>query len=149
MLTIVYKALNDYEERVDRYTDQLLGRIEEHKGSAFDITRWFSFYTFDVMGELAFGKSFRQLEDNVQHYMSRLSHETQRVAGGVLLYHAWILGIFRSTPILNQEWVGLEKWSNEQVDDRLLNEPKVPDIFHWISSGYRNNPSPTVREDSP
>ncbi|KAK8084318.1 hypothetical protein PG997_005589 [Apiospora hydei] len=137
------QALNDYEDRVGRYTDQLLGRIEESKGAAFNITRWFSFYTFDVMGELAFGKSFRQLEDNVEHYMSRVAHEAQRMIGGVFIYQPWFMATFRTTPVLNWGWLKLQSWSNEQIRNRLSNEPKVPDIFHWISSEYRRNPRPT------
>ncbi|KAK8068944.1 hypothetical protein PG994_005560 [Apiospora phragmitis] len=136
-------ALNDYEDRVGRYTDQLLGRIEEYEGATFDITRWFSFYTFDVMGELAFGKSFRQLEDNVEHYMLQISHEAQRMAGGVFLYQPWFIATFRTTPILNWGWLKLQKWSNGQIENRLANEPKVPDIFHWVSSEYRLNPRPS------
>ncbi|KAK6840445.1 hypothetical protein PG995_016199 [Apiospora arundinis] len=137
------QALNDYEEKVGRYTNQLLGRIEEHKGSSFDIRRWFSFYTFDVMGELAFGNSFRQLQDDVEHYMSKVAHENQRLTGGILLYHAWCMAFLRTTPILNLPWLTLRKWSGEQIDNRLINEPEVPDIFHWVSSEYRNNPKPT------
>ncbi|KAK7942602.1 cytochrome P450 monooxygenase FCK2 [Apiospora aurea] len=137
------QALNDYEDRVGRYTDQLLGRIEESKGATFNITRWFSFYTFDVMGELAFGKSFRQLEDNVEHYMSRVAHEAQRMIGGVFIYQPWFIATFRTTPVLNWGWLKLQAWSNEQIRNRLSNEPKVPDIFHWISSEYRRNPRPT------
>ncbi|KAK8121169.1 cytochrome P450 67 [Apiospora kogelbergensis] len=139
-------ALNNYEERVDRHTDQLLRRIEEHQGSEFNVTRWFSFYTFDVMGELAFGKSFRQLEDNAEHYMAKVARETQRTIGGLLLYTAWIMNTFRETPILNWAWIAFQKWCNEQVDDRLANEPKVPDIFHWISADYRQTPNPTPQE---
>ncbi|KAK8044498.1 cytochrome p450 monooxygenase [Apiospora rasikravindrae] len=137
------QALNDYEDRIERYTNQLLGRIEEQKGAAFDIRRWFSFYTFDVMGELAFGKSFRQLEDNVEHYMSQVAHEGQRMIGGVLIYQPWFMATFRTTPILNRDWLKLQSWSDEQIKNRLSNEPEKPDIFHWVSSEYRLNPSPT------
>lgn len=138
-------ALKDYEERVGRYTDQLLGRVEEFKGETFDITRWFNFYTFDVMGELAFGKSFRQLEDNVEHYLLQVSRDAQRMIGGVFLFQPWFIPTFRTTPILNWEWLKLQKWSSEQIDHRLANEPEVPDIFHWVSSEYRRNPGPSVR----
>lgn len=145
-LTTVLLALKDYEERVGRYTDQLLGRVEEFQGQTFDITRWFNFYTFDVMGELAFGKSFRQLEDNVEHYLLQVSREAQRMIGGVFLFQPWFIPTFRTTPILNWEWLKLQKWSSEQIDHRLANEPKVPDIFHWVSAEYRRNPRPSVRE---
>jgi len=63
-------ALKDYEPRVANYTNQLLARIQATSGSPTNMTDWFNFYSFDVMGDLAFGKSFNMLKDGIKHYFS-------------------------------------------------------------------------------
>ena len=56
------------------YTNQLLARIEATKGSPINMSDWFNFYSFDVMGDLAFGKSFNMLRDGVKHYFMTCLH---------------------------------------------------------------------------
>jgi cytochrome P450 len=73
MFSILYTsdtetALRDYEPRVVNYTDQLLAQIQATSGRPINVTDWFNFYSFDVMGDLAFGKSFNMLKDGVKHY---------------------------------------------------------------------------------
>jgi hypothetical protein len=36
-------------------------------GKPMNVTKWFKFYSFDVMGDLAFGKSYKMLESGQKH----------------------------------------------------------------------------------
>lgn len=72
-LTDIEIALRDYEPRVINYTDQLLCQIQATAGRPINVTDWFNFYSFDVMGDLAFGKSFNMLKDGVKHYFVRIT----------------------------------------------------------------------------
>lgn len=62
-------ALKEQEEYIGSHLDVLLQRLREHaaKDEAFDITRWFNYLTFDIIGELAFGASFGCLESGDYH----------------------------------------------------------------------------------
>lgn len=53
-----FLALRDYEGRVRLYTDQLISQLNEHSGKAINACQWFNFYSFDIMGDMAFGTRF-------------------------------------------------------------------------------------------
>lgn len=49
---------------IDRFIDQI-GRLG---GDGIDMTMWFNLMTFDVIGELAFGRSFGGVESGKMHF---------------------------------------------------------------------------------
>lgn len=79
------KALRDYEGRVGKYTDQLLGVLqtfEGEKGTAkMNASKWFNYYSFDIMGDLAFGKTFNMMKDGVDHYFFKTTHANMVLIG--------------------------------------------------------------------
>lgn len=48
------------------HTNQLLAQIESTTGALINVADRFNFYSFDLMGDLAFGKSFNMLQDGVK-----------------------------------------------------------------------------------
>lgn len=86
------KALRDYQGRVARYTDDLLGVVERAAadedsvgekgttggdgggGGRINMAKWFNYYSFDIMGDFAFGESFNMLRDGVDHYFLKTTH---------------------------------------------------------------------------
>lgn len=54
-------ALRDYESRVIKYSDELMDQMKGFSGKPFNASLWLNFYSFDVMGDLAFGQSFDML----------------------------------------------------------------------------------------
>lgn len=58
----MHAALRNYEGRVTRHADDLVTRISTFGGKAINATHWFNAYAFDVIGDLAFGKSFDMLK---------------------------------------------------------------------------------------
>ena len=72
------KALREQEDAIEEYVDLL---IEKLKGAAsasipIDLVQWYNFTTFDLIGDLALGKSFGCLKDS--------------------RYHGWVSTIFKS-----------------------------------------------------
>jgi len=61
-------AFGDYEPMIANYADQFFAQIHVTVNTPIDVTDWFNFYGFDVVGDLAFGKSFNILKDGVRHY---------------------------------------------------------------------------------
>lgn len=70
------KALRGQEGIMKQYIDVLVARLPEkaQKGEVVDMVKWYNFTTFDLIGDLAFGDSFKCLD-----------------SGG---YHPWVAMIF-------------------------------------------------------
>lgn len=69
------KALRGYEPRVQKYASILVRQLQSFSGQPVDATEWFNYFAYDVMGELAFGKSFGTLERGQEHYAIELLGE--------------------------------------------------------------------------
>lgn len=81
------------------------------------MTNWFNFYSFDVMGDMAFGKSFNMLRDGVKHHFMTTIH-TNMVQIGIFSHMLYLFPIFKNTPILNYEYKKNEAWIKDQVEAR-------------------------------
>lgn len=95
-------ALRDYEPRVADYTEQLVTQIEARLGKPMNVSDWFNFYSFDVMSDLAFGKSFGMVKDGVKHYFMSTLH-ADMINVGRLGHLPWMFPILKATPFLNAE----------------------------------------------
>ncbi|KAL9581562.1 MAG: hypothetical protein Q9203_005838 [Teloschistes exilis] len=58
------RALREQEPILQNYIDFLVRRLREHAStsSTIDMVQWFNFTTFDIVGDLALGSSFGNLE---------------------------------------------------------------------------------------
>ena len=75
------RALRDQEPLMKAYVDLLMEKLKgvAAAGTPVDIVEWYNFTTFDLIGDLAIGKSFRCLNDSK--------------------YHSWVSGIWKSIKI--------------------------------------------------
>jgi len=75
------KALRDQEPALKAYVDLLMQKLKGVAAAktSTDIVRWFNFTTFDMIGDLAIGKSFGCLNDSE--------------------YHSWVRGLQEGTKI--------------------------------------------------
>ncbi|TEA14072.1 Cytochrome P450 monooxygenase FCK2 [Colletotrichum sidae] len=135
----------DYEYRVANYTDQLLSQIESHKNKPFNIADWFNFYSFDVMGDLAFGKTFGMLKQGIKHYFMASLHRDMQAIGS-FSHMLWLFPIFKNTPILNADNKRFWKFVTAQVDERIKNPPDRPDVFSWVLEDYQALENPTWQD---
>jgi tryprostatin B 6-hydroxylase len=62
------KALREYETEVQRLIAKLVQKIGEHKGSAANVTKWFALFSFEAMGQLAFGKDYEMLDSGEKRH---------------------------------------------------------------------------------
>lgn len=99
------------------YTDQLLAQIDKTKGKTINMTDWFNFYSFDVMGDMALGKSFNMLHDGIKHYFMTTLHKNMDLIG-LFSHMIWLFPIFKATPIINREHLKFEAWTKDQVEAR-------------------------------
>ncbi|KAM5344051.1 hypothetical protein ACJ41O_012588 [Fusarium nematophilum] len=133
------QALRDYEPRVTRYTSQLLAQLSSLDGTPVNAADWFNFYSFDVMGDLAFGKSFNMLRDGVKHYFMKALHDSMTL-NGYLSHVSWIYPFVKLIPAVNAENLRFWTWCEKQVEERSKIKPEKPDVFSWILDEYERNP---------
>lgn len=82
-----------------------------------DATLWCNFYGFDVMGDLAFGKSFNMLNDGVAHHYMELMHKAT-VFGTSFGRFPWAFLLSQHIPIVNIQHNNFLKWLKNQVKKR-------------------------------
>ncbi|TIC93568.1 Tryprostatin B 6-hydroxylase [Colletotrichum higginsianum] len=115
------KALRDYEFLVADYTNQLLSQTDAHKGESSILTvltDWFNFYSFDVMGDPSFGKSFGVLKESIKYcFMASLHQHMQSI--GMFSHVLWLFPILRNTPVLNANNKRFRRVVKSRVDERI------------------------------
>lgn len=111
------KALRGYEKRIQVYRNKLMSRIEESAGRPFDITRWSNLYNFDIMGDLAFGTSFKMLETSTEHYAIKLLNAGMDNHG--LMLPMWFMRLMMAVPRLTSDWWRAIAYCNERMDERI------------------------------
>lgn len=92
-------------------------QLSKRENSPVNVTDWFNFYSFDVMGDMAWGKSFNMLRDGIKHYFMTSLH-ADMTSVGLFSHLVWLFPIFKATPILNKESKKFWIWVNNQVDER-------------------------------
>ncbi|KAG4284981.1 hypothetical protein FPRO06_06241 [Fusarium proliferatum] len=140
------KAMRDYEPRIEKYTGLLMNQLQQRCGKPVDITDWCGFYGFDVMGDLAFGKSFNMLNDGVKHYYMELT-QMSTLWGSPIGRASWLYLLIKDIPILNRQIVQFLKWLRKHVDQRTKNEPHLPDLFSWLLGAYKEQSVHTKQDD--
>jgi hypothetical protein len=125
------KALVAYEERIISHVEFLATQIESvaHNNASADgsgeaiinVTDWFSWFAFDVMGEFAFSTSFQMLQDKEWHSKIRLLVDGFAIIG-VASPVPWLAQLAKSIRPrlpLARDWFSLLQWSKECMDQRL------------------------------
>ncbi|KAF2802071.1 cytochrome P450 [Mytilinidion resinicola] len=125
------KALRGYEPRVMHFVDELIREVTERsKEGVVDLGLYLSFFTFDIMGDLGFGKSFEMLKHGKEHdYMTIV--QGFAVFGGMISTIPWIATTFAYIP-RNKAAEGLFTFAKERVKERLPLGQTVKDVFSYL-----------------
>lgn len=117
------KAVRGYETRIRQYQDKLVNALLETKGAPVNAVHWAKFYGFDVMGDLAWGKSFGMLDTGKSHAVIDLLSKGAKALGPLL--PVWLFRMLLAIPGALKDW---ENWSHF-VEQSLLNRMKVSDAM--------------------
>ncbi|KIL86958.1 hypothetical protein FAVG1_09511 [Fusarium avenaceum] len=139
------KAVRDYEPRVVNCTKLLTDQIDKTIGEPLNISMWFNFFTFDIVGDLAFGNSFNMLRDGIKHKFLEEAHVSATLMG-MFRRTLWLMPIFKGTPLLNNQWQSFQAWLRDTVENRRKNKPSRPDVFSWILEDYESLENPTKQD---
>ncbi|KAI0502885.1 cytochrome P450 monooxygenase-like protein [Xylaria bambusicola] len=129
-LAFTTKALRSYDSRVLKYADQFVTQMQRRVGQAVNVTDWLEWYAFDVMGDLAFGRSFKALEHGKSHIYIDTMHQTSALPLGCLGTMPWVIQTMTALiPQRLNPFMTLVRYSNECIEERKQRKPAEPDIM--------------------
>ncbi|KAI5919309.1 cytochrome P450 monooxygenase-like protein [Camillea tinctor] len=136
------KALRNYDARIVKYADQLVAQMCRRSGEVVDAARWFEWYSFDIMGDLAFGRAFNAVQMGQSHIYIDTMHETSPFPLGCLATMPWVIHTMGSIiPDRLNPFMRLVRYSAEcieqqkekaQIAQKGKTEPAEPDIMTQI-----------------
>ncbi|KAH7311409.1 putative cytochrome P450 [Stachybotrys elegans] len=146
------KALRGYENRIVSYNRALIDRLYEYGGQPVNAAKWFNYYSFDVMGDLAFGRDFDMLSSGQQHWAVGLLEEAMSIQG--LKLPTWIFRMLVAVPGLTEKYWRFIHYCDEQLDLKIKGEKESenPDLMSTLLEDVGSQPSKqdmlTLRSDS-
>ena len=144
------KALREYEPKVKMFNDKLVERIREHLGGPIEMNKWFNLYSFDVMGQLAFGKDYGMLDTGERHWALDLITKMMESAPPRL--PAWCFRMLIAIPGTAKDLFKFLKFCKDELEWRANNGNADGDITGWLLKAYKDfkNPAedPVLQGDS-
>ena len=149
------KALRGYEPRIQQYNESLVSQMKKLAGQPVNVTHWLNYYSFDVMGDLAFDKDFGMLASGESHWAVSLLNEAMALQG--LKLPTWIFRMLLAIPGLAHKYWKFIAYCDEQLDNRMKRRSEASsDVMATLLSAAKHEPgkqmSPnedlTLRSDS-
>ncbi|OJJ67356.1 hypothetical protein ASPBRDRAFT_200075 [Aspergillus brasiliensis CBS 101740] len=132
------KALGIYEPRVKSKVDLLASHVAKNLGQAIDVTAWTMFLSFDIMGDIGFGKDFHNLDTGVEHPAIKSVHDHMAV-GAVLLQVPWFLYLLCRTPGAVSSYSSFFKWCADEIERKRKTwdaNAYPEDVVSWLLKAY-------------
>ncbi|KAI0199882.1 cytochrome P450 [Astrocystis sublimbata] len=130
------------EKLVIKYVGLLVSRLHELCSVAhdeIDIGKWFNFCSFDIIGDLAFGESFRCLEQSSIHPWIAMIFANLRVGAiGCALNRYPLFRVILPLLVprkLRRLGENMRKFSEEKVSKRLKSKVSRPDFIEAMVLG--------------
>ena len=132
-------ALHDYEGRVKMYTLDFCERLSESAEKPVNVTGLSRYFSFDVMGDFAFGNSFDMMRNGKNHFAVDLLRQGMAVIGPFTPV-PWLFIIGKSLPGLASRWKRMLAWTTAQMKSRMevrnciviLQHPEIGKPAHCI-----------------
>jgi cytochrome P450 len=121
------RALRGYEARIKTYNDLLLDNVNKGLGKPINISDLFNQFSFDVMGDLAFGKSFDMLTTGETHWAIKLlGAGMDPMAFG---FPAWFFRFVIAIPGAAGDYWKFIQFCSDQLMDRIKEQPAKQAAF--------------------
>ncbi|KAJ7665066.1 cytochrome P450 [Mycena polygramma] len=134
-LAFTTKAIRESDKFLLPRVDRLIQKIGEQEG-AFDLGRWFGYFTFDFMGDLFFGGAFDMLNDQDRDGLWKIIEEFAPVIA-TLYYLPWLTPVMLALPGADKAPIStFTRFAIKAVDNRLARGTKVKDVFYYIAGEY-------------
>nr|WHS04497.1 cytochrome P450 monooxygenase [Phaeosphaeriaceae sp. CF-150626] len=155
-----FRALGVYEDRVKAKVDLLMERIGTRE--PLNITQQTIFYSFDVMGDIAFSEDFDMLHTGIEHPAIASLHDAMSIAG-IVTTLPWLMNMLRVIPGATGRFERFAGWCTEQLNlkrealakERAAGKEHEPrDVMTWLinamNQGDRSAPPSerAIQEDA-
>ncbi|KAJ7286362.1 high nitrogen upregulated cytochrome P450 monooxygenase 2 [Mycena rebaudengoi] len=142
------KSIQEYEPFLTKRVAQLASRLETFTGSAsVDISKWISFFTFDFMGDMAFGGGFEMLRDGGDQDGLWTLVEKSAKTVAVISHTPWLVPTLRDLPFASRSIVRLRKFAVACATSRIKAGSKVKDLwYHLTDEAEIGEMKPTLAE---
>ncbi|KAL8969017.1 MAG: hypothetical protein Q9183_002193, partial [Haloplaca sp. 2 TL-2023] len=136
------RALRSQEDILKHYTDLLITRLKEEiagteKSSlTLDISKWYSYTTFDLIGDLLFNDPFHSLETAADH--ERVTAIFAGIKFGVILqsfdHFPPLLGMIQALlpPSIKKAAKRHFTWTREKITKRIETKTERPDFMTYV-----------------
>ena len=112
------KALREYEPRLNRHALAFMTKVKEAaKQPSVKITDWINFYSFDVMGDIGFNRSFGMVEKGKEDDIIKLLHDGMG-AISVLGQVTWLVNLLTRTSVGAKAMVDHIVWTRNVLRER-------------------------------
>jgi cytochrome P450 len=112
------KALREYEPRLNRHALALMSQLKgQVKQPSVRITNWVNFYSFDVMGDVGFSRSFGMVEKGEEDEMIKLLHESMSPLS-IFGHINWALNLATRTAAGAKALVDHIYWTSKVLEER-------------------------------
>ncbi|KAI4255372.1 MAG: hypothetical protein LQ352_002604 [Teloschistes flavicans] len=122
--------IRSYEQRLIPYQDKLIIYLLDLDGKPVNVSHLLNLYSYDVMGDLAFGTSFNMLKSDQQHSAIQLL----RAALTTLSWNLpmWLFRLLLAVPGATGGWQPFVSYCCERLDERMLNKTSSTDIMSFL-----------------
>ena len=119
----ILTALLQYQDRIRSHAAILERHIAKcaAMGEGVDVTSWFYWFSFDVMGDFAFAKSFDMLQDEKWHHAVIMLRRAMSLLGP-LSPVPWLAQIgFSVIPDywVVKDWFSMMRWCKKRMTERI------------------------------
>ncbi|EKM52485.1 uncharacterized protein PHACADRAFT_198544 [Phanerochaete carnosa HHB-10118-sp] len=126
------ESLKDYEELIVTRVTQLVERLEGLAGPV-DLVSWINYFTFDFMGDMAFGGGFHMLEDGADKTGLWGVIETFAASVEVISQIPWCAQLQRKIPMVARNLQALRTMGVGCATARLKNGSTKKDLWYHLS----------------
>ncbi|KAM3544821.1 hypothetical protein ARSEF1564_002285 [Beauveria bassiana] len=140
-------GIRNYRDFIAQTTQSLVKRIEASQGQVFDAAQWFKFFSFEVMGWMAFGQAFDLLATGKSTYFMNLLDESANILGTVA-HLPWLFLLMKMTPVLNAPLLTFRKWLHDQLEAQMEKpaDSSVCSLFSSILEHFPCSAELTVKQ---
>ncbi|KAH0578707.1 hypothetical protein H2248_003835 [Termitomyces sp. 'cryptogamus'] len=148
------EALRAYHPILDKRTEQLLNHLGERTGQAIDLSKWLTWFTHDVVNDMAFGDDL----DTMQNKDSQAFLETieDAISFGIIIFHLpWAAPFMRAIPVIAKKSKAFHNACYTRIKKRLEagSESGTQDlIYHLMGNGRQGSTTLDINQlvsDSP
>ncbi|KAF2278282.1 cytochrome P450 [Westerdykella ornata] len=125
------RSLRDYEPRVNRHTHLLISKLLEHAHEpSIRISNWVNFFSFDLMGDIGYSRSFHMLEKGEEDKWITLVHKSM----GAMTFLNHLPYVMSTATRLGaaKDILDFMAFTSETLRERKKRTPKENDVFGWL-----------------